>query len=114
MATFEILCLLIRFIYLAVSIETLVTMSTVQVEDDVKRELFAVAAELQSRLGRRVSLNETIRMLLKAYRSKERNVARMLSLFGSLGSASESRKLLTELRAEEEMNLGRLARKHNT
>jgi len=89
-------------------------MSTVQVDDDVKRELFAVAADLQSKMGRRVSLGETIRVLLKAYRSKERNAGRMLSLFGSLDSASEARTLLKELRSEEEMNLGRLARKRNT
>jgi len=88
-------------------------MSTVQVENDVKRDLFAVAAELQSKMGRRVSLSEAIRVLLKTYRTKERNAERMLSLFGSLGSASEARKILKELRAEE-MNLGRIARKHNT
>ncbi len=92
----------------------MVTTSTVQVEDDVKRELFAVAAELQSKMGRRVSLSEAIRVLLKAYRSKERNTARMLSLFGSLEPPSEARKILKELRAEEEMDLGHLARKHNT
>lgn len=106
--------MLVKFIFSVVSIEIVVAMSTVQVEKDVKRELFAVAAELQSKVGRKVSLSETIKVLLKAYRSKERNVASMLSLFGSLSSTSEARKLQKELRAEEEIDLEHLARKHNT
>lgn len=89
-------------------------MSTIQVDDDVKRELFTVAADLQSKLGRKVSLSEAIVMLLEAYRTRERNVAKMLSLYGCLGQASEARRLLAELRAEEERDLERLAGKHRT
>lgn len=97
-----------------VYVETVVTVSTVQVEDDVKRELFAVAAALQSKLGRRVSLSEAIKVLLEAYKAKERDVAKMLSLFGCLEPTSEAGRLLRELRAGEEKNLERLARKHDT
>jgi len=89
-------------------------LSTIQVDDDVKRELFTVAADLQSKLGRKVSLSEAIVMLLEAYRTRERNVAKMLSLYGCLGQASEARGLLAELRAEEERDLERLAGKHRT
>ena len=95
------------------SIETVIVVSTVQIDDDVKKELFAVAAVLQSKLGRRVSLGEAIEVLLEAYRAKERDMAKMLSLFGCLGPAPEARKLLREIRAEEERGLEDLARKHN-
>ena len=91
----------------------MVTVSTVQIEDDVKRELFAVAAELQSKLGRRVSLGEAIKVLLESYRARERDAPKMLSLFGCLGPTSEARSLLREVRAEEEKSLEDLAGKHN-
>lgn len=89
-------------------------MSTVQVEEDVKRELFAVAAELQSKLGRRVSLGEAIKVLLESYRAKERDSAKILSIFGCLGTTIEAREVLRELRAGEERGLGRLAGKLDT
>jgi len=83
-------------------------MSTIQVEDDVKKELFIVAAELQSKLGRRVSLSEAIRVLLESYKSNKRDIDKMLALFGCLGPALEARNLLKELRAKEERDFGRL------
>ncbi len=58
-------------------------MSTMQVEDDVKRELLAAATELQSELGGRVSLSEAIRVFLGAYRASKRDLAKLLSLFES-------------------------------
>ena len=88
-------------------------LSTIQVEDDVKRELFMVAAELQSKLGRRVSLSEGITMLLDVYKKREREKGKILSLFGSLGPTLEARELLRELRAEEDRDLERLAGKHD-
>lgn len=91
----------------------MIPVATVQVEEDVKKELFAVAAELQSKLGRRVSLSEAIRVLLEAHRTNRRDVAKMLSLFGCLGPGLGARELLREVRAEEEKNLERLARKRN-
>ncbi|RLI23134.1 hypothetical protein DRO57_09120 [Candidatus Bathyarchaeota archaeon] len=39
-------------------------MTTVQVDEDIKKELFTVAAGLRSKLGRRVSLSEAIKFLL--------------------------------------------------
>lgn len=84
------------------------SMSTVQVEDEVKKELFAVAAELQSKLGRRVSLSEAIRVLLESYKSNKRDVAKIITLFGCLGPTLEARKILKELRAREEKDFGRL------
>ena len=89
----------------------MVTLSTVQVEDDVKKELFTVAAELQSKLGRRVSLSEAIKVLLESYKSDKRDVAKMLSLFGCVGPTLEARKILRELRAKEEGEFEHLTRK---
>lgn len=88
-------------------------MSTVQVEDNLKKELFAVAAELQSKLGRRVSLSEAIKVLLESYKTKKRDIAKMLSLFGCLSPTSETKTLLRELRAGEEKSLEHLTRKHD-
>jgi len=90
-----------------------VTVSTIQVEDDVKRELFFVAAELQSKLGKRVSLGEAIKVLLENYRAKERDVAKILSLFGCLGPELRARSVLREIRAEEDRRLDGLAGKRN-
>lgn len=92
----------------------MVAVSTVQVEDGVKRELFAVAAELQSKLGRRVSLSEAVKVLLDAYRASRRDEKTMLSLFGCLQPTPEARRLLRELRAEEESALEHAARKRDT
>lgn len=89
-------------------------MSTVQIEDDVKKKLFAVAAELQSELGKKVSLNEAIKVLLEAYKSTKTDKVKMLSLFGCLRPTLEARRILSELRAEEEEgDLERLTRKRD-
>lgn len=79
----------------------------------MKRELSSVAAELQARLGRKVSLNEAIRILVESYKSKDRDVKEILSLFGLLGPAQEARELLREMRHEEDMRLERIAGKHH-
>jgi hypothetical protein len=39
-------------------------MTTISVTENVKRALLKIASELQSKLGRRVDLNEAIRYLL--------------------------------------------------
>jgi len=82
------------------------------VENRVKKELFSVAAEIQKTLGRKVSLNEAIEHLIKYYRAGNRDIASMLSLFGSLGPRSEARLVLRELRRAEGKYLERTVRKH--
>jgi hypothetical protein len=42
-------------------------MSTIQVEGKVKKELFAVAADLQKRFGKKVSLNDAINHLMRSF-----------------------------------------------
>lgn len=80
-------------------------MSTIKVYEDVTRELFEVAAELQLKLGRKVPLSEAIKTPLEVYRSGERDKSKILSLYGSVGKASEARRFLRELRAEEDVAL---------
>jgi len=88
-------------------------MSTIQVEDDVKKQLFSIAAELQSKRGRKASLNEAIKHLISIYRSGKRDIPTMLSLFGCLSPEPQARTLLKELRAKEEERLERLERKYS-
>lgn len=87
-------------------------MSTIQVEDEVKKQLFSIAAQLQSKRGKKTSLSEAIKHLINIYLSQKRDVPRMLSLFGCLSSEPKARVFLKELRAEEEERLERLKRKY--
>ena len=87
-------------------------MSTIQVDGRTKKELFAVAADLQRTLGRKTSLNDAIHHLIRLYRGTGRNVQLMLSLFGSVGPSSEAQQILADLRKEEDQRLERIARKH--
>jgi len=85
-------------------------MSTIQVEEKVKKQLFSIAAELQSRRGMRVSLNEAIKHLISIYYSGKRDIPRALSLFACLRSEPEARHLLKKLRLREEERLERKCR----
>ncbi len=87
-------------------------MSTIQVEEEVKKQLFSIAAELQSKQGKKTSLNEAIRHLINVYLSQRRDIPMMLSLYGCLGSEPNAQALLKELRAKEEERLERLKREH--
>jgi len=87
-------------------------MSTIQVEDEIKQQLFSIAAELQSKRGRKTSLNEAIKHLINIYLSENRDIPRMLSLFGCLSPETKARRLLKELRVKEEERLEKLTRKH--
>jgi predicted CopG family antitoxin len=93
-----------------ITTETVNFMSTIQVEEEVKRQLFSIAAELQSKRGKKTSLNEAIRHLISVYLSQKRDISVMLSLFGCLGSEPKAKALLKELRAEEEERLEALKR----
>lgn len=87
-------------------------MSTIQVEDEVKKQLFSIAAQLQSRRGKKASLNEAIKYLINIYRYGMRDIPRMLSLFACLSPQPKAHNLLKELRAEEEARLEKLERKY--
>ena len=85
-------------------------MSTVQVERKVKEDLFTIAADLQRKLGRKVSLNEAIRELIKSFKREERDKRLILSLFGSVKEAHKARQTLRELRRNETKHLETIAR----
>jgi len=87
-------------------------MSTIQVEEETKQRLFSIAAQLQSKRGKKTSLNEAIKHLISVYLSQERDVSGILSLFGCLRSEPKARTLLKELRAREKEKLEELAGKH--
>jgi len=93
------------FIFSVVTIENVKFMSTIQVEEEIKRQLFSIAAELQSKRGKKTSLSEAIRHLINFYLYQKRDVPRMLSLFGCLGSEPKAKAILKELRAKEEERL---------
>jgi len=39
------------------------------VKEDTKRELFKIAGELQAKLGRKIDFDETLRYLIRVYKS---------------------------------------------
>lgn len=87
-------------------------MSSVQVDEEVKRQLFSIAAELQLKSGRKTSISEAIRHLINMYLSQRRDIPRMLSLFGCLGAEPKAQTLLKELRMKGEEKLERIERKY--
>lgn len=82
-------------------------MSTVQVEERVKKKLFSYAAKLQVESGRKVSLSEAIDRLLDTRAQQDPiDKNRILSLFGILqGKEKPSRRALHNLREEEESSI---------
>lgn len=88
-------------------------MTTIQVEGELKSELFSIAAELQEKLGRRVTLNEAIRFLIESHRHGGRSVSMILPLFGCVGPPAKARNLLKGLRMEEKEHLEGAEGKHD-
>jgi len=83
----------------------MVVMTTISVTGDVKDKLLKVASELQIKLGRRVDLNEAIRLLLM---EKERKPNLLDEACSPLPNAE---KALGALQAERKLDEGRLERK---
>ncbi len=80
--------------------------TTIQVSERTKRELVKFVSELQLKLGRRVSFDEAILTLLKGKRRSSRAKRELRSFRGILaGKEREVRKLLEDLRREEETRL---------
>lgn len=81
-------------------------MSTVQVDEEVKKKLFSYAARLQEKSGRKVSLSDAIDTLLDSQNEgfpPNSGKERMLSMYGILeGETKVARRTLQELRQSEE------------
>ncbi len=84
-------------------------MATIQISKETQKKLFEVAAKLQLKLRRRVSLDETIRYLLTLHEGGRRK-EKFASFYGCArgDEAEKARKLLYELRAEEDARLEKL------
>ncbi len=90
------------------SIATMVT--SIQLSEETKRELFRIVTELQAKLGRRVDYDEAIMTLISQIRGVEEPRKEFQSMFGALAGAKSAWKDLKGLRAEEEKRLARLAK----
>lgn len=79
---------------------------TIQVSNDVKIELVKLAGELQQMLGKKVSIDDAIRYLLKNRRNKEL----FMKFYGCLRGKDIKKAYdeLRRLRLEEERRLERL------
>lgn len=88
------------------------TKHTIKVRRELREALYEIAGELQIKLGRRISLNDTIEYLIKYYREREgftKKPELLLSLFASL----RGEDLIGELRRgrlEDEEKSERLTR----
>ncbi|WXG41561.1 MAG: VapB-type antitoxin [Candidatus Freyarchaeum deiterrae] len=80
-------------------------MSTIQVDEETKRKLLDIAGRLQSELKKNVTFNDAIRFLIDEYEGKK-DFSALRPFFGVLKkSPEEVRRILTELRDEEEKRL---------
>lgn len=81
-------------------------MVTLQVSENTKIKLMKLAAKLQLKYGRKISIDEAIRYLFRLLRNEEL----LLSFYGCLKGEKieEAQRLLKELRLEEEKRLEKL------
>jgi len=84
--------------------------TTIQVDEGTRRQLLKVASELQGRLGRKVSFDETIMALIEQARGTADCRARFEGLFGSMAGDRLAWPELRKLRKSERKRLERLAR----
>lgn len=83
--------------------------TTIQVSEETQSKLIQLAAELQAKLGRRVSYDEAIRILIEQSGGIQEAREKFLGFFGSLRGDKTAWKDLRRLRAEESKRLGRLS-----
>lgn len=92
-----------------VTMATILTMVTsIQLSEETRRELFRIVAELQAKLGRKISYDEAIRILIAQTKGVEDARRKFGNMFGILAGKKSAWKDLKELRAEEEKRLERL------
>lgn len=86
-------------------------MTTIQVDEEIKRKLLEISGRLQIQLKKNITFNDTIQYLIDTHEG-QRVLKDLTPLFGFLKTENqEARRLLTELRNEEEERLGSLAGK---
>ncbi len=97
-----------EYIVTIASITTMVT--TIQLNEETRRELFRIVTEMQAGLGRKVSYDEAIMMLISQIQGVEDARRKFQDMFGTLAGEKSIWKDLKELRREEEKRLARLAK----
>jgi hypothetical protein len=83
--------------------------TTIQLTEKTRDELFKVVTKLQSKLGRRVSFDEAIMMLIQETRDLSAARTDFESLFGSLRGDRKVWGELELLRSKEAKRLERIA-----
>ncbi len=84
-------------------------MTTVQIDEETKRELVRYASNLQARLGRKVSFDEAIKTSLEEVKGLEEARTRFASLYGSLSGEKGVWKDLENMKRKERLVLERKA-----
>ena len=86
-------------------------MTTIQIDEEIKRKLLEISGRLQIQLKKNITFNDAIQYLIENHEG-QRVLKDLIPLFGFLKTENlETRKLLAELRNQEEERLGRLAGK---
>lgn len=94
-----------------VAMATIVTMATsIQLSEETRRELFKIVTELQAKVGRKVSYDEAIRILILQTKGVEDARRKFEDMFGILAGEKSVWADLRKLRREEEKRLERLAK----
>jgi hypothetical protein len=84
--------------------------TTIQVNEETQRELFKVVTEMQAKLGRKVSYDEAIMMLISQIRGVDDARKKFRDMFGMLAGEKSVWKDLKKLRVEEDKRLARFAK----
>ena len=85
-------------------------MATIRVNDKTREELLRYAAEIQGKLGRRISFDEAIMALIQESRGVKEARTDFKQFFGSLEGQRGVWRELEEFRRDERRNLERKAR----
>jgi len=81
--------------------------TTIQIDEETKKRLLEIGGELQAQLKRNISFNDTIKFLINEQCEGFR-LSALLPLFGSLNTEPDDvRRILLDLRKEEEARLER-------
>ncbi len=84
--------------------------TTIQVDEDTQKRLFAKVAELEARLGRRVSYDEAISLLLDESGETREARIQFTKLYGVLKNDKKVWSELRRLRQEEKSRFERLSK----
>ncbi len=88
----------------------MIVATTIQVSEETQSKLLRLAADLQTRMGRRVSYDEAISMLIDQARGSQEAKSEFEKLFGSLKGERLVWTELRRLREEEKRRLERLSK----